>query len=86
MELIGERSAIVDSAYTTRASSSRVTALNDEAWNQTVEDCAIVVAVQTMLKEVARCERDLFGEDLDDEVAGGGVEQDLGRRRRFEII
>jgi hypothetical protein len=51
-----------------------------------VEDCAIIVAVQTVLEEVARCERDLFGEDFDDKIAGGGVEQNFGRRRRFEIV
>jgi hypothetical protein len=51
-----------------------------------VEDCAIVVAVQTMLEEVARCERDLFGKDFDNEITGGSVEQDFGRRRWLEIV
>jgi len=51
-----------------------------------VKDGAIVVAVQAVLEEVARCERDLFGEDFNDKVAGGGVEQDFGRRRRLEIV
>lgn len=86
VELILKRSTIVDSTYTARASTSGVATLDNEARNQAVEDCAIVVAVQTMLEEVSRCERNLFRPDFDDEIACSSTEQDFGRRLRLQIV
>jgi hypothetical protein len=51
-----------------------------------VEDGVVVVAIQTVLEEIARRERTLLCEKLDLNVAGCGIEHHLGRRLRLEIV
>ena len=46
----------------------------------------VVVAVQTVLQEVATCERSLFCEKLDGQVAGCGVEHNFRCRLRLEVV
>lgn len=52
MKLVGKGSTVVDSTHAAGSGTSRVTTLDNEARNQTVEDCAIVVAIETVLEKV----------------------------------
>lgn len=60
--------------------------MQDEAWDETVEDRVVVVAVQTMLEEIAAGEWDLLGEEGQGEVALGGVQDEGGSGLGFEVI
>lgn len=51
-----------------------------------MEDCAIIVAVETVLEEVSRGERCLLREELEANVAGCGVEDAGGGGLGFEVI
>lgn len=51
-----------------------------------MEDCVVVVAVETELEEVPAGERDLLRPELEGDVAGGGVEDAGGGGLRFEIV
>ena len=54
--------------------ASWIAALEDEAWNQAVEDGVVIVSVQTELEEVTRCEGRLLREEGEGDVARGGVD------------
>lgn len=69
MEFILKDIPVVEGGDSTRSSTRRISALNDEARDQTVEDCVGVVAIETMLEEIARGEGCLFGEEFESEVA-----------------
>lgn len=86
MELILEWLATLETALTSRSCPCRITTLYYEAGNQTVEDRAVVVSVETQLEEVARCDGCLFREDLELDVTGCGVQNDLRRRWWLEIV
>ncbi len=51
-----------------------------------MEYCVVIVAIETMLKEVAAGEGDLLRPELEGDVAGGGVEDAGGGGLRFEIV
>jgi hypothetical protein len=53
VELILEWFAVVQRAKTSSTSTSRIATLNDEAWYEAVEDGTVVVAIETVLEEVA---------------------------------
>ena len=68
------------------AGASWVTALEDETGDQAVEDSAGVVAVEAVLEEGAGGERGLFGEEFEEEVAGGRGEEDFGGGLGLEVV
>lgn len=86
MDFILEWCTVVQGGNATSSGAGRVASLDDEARYKAVENCVVIVAIETVLKEVSRCEGSLLCEELEGEVAGGGVEDDLGRGLRFEII
>ncbi len=51
-----------------------------------MEECTVVVAIEAVLEEVAAGEGCLFGEELEEEVAGCGCEEDLGGGWGFEVV
>ena len=51
-----------------------------------MEDGVVVVAIEAELQEVAGGEGRLFGEELEEDVACGGGEEDLGGRLGFEVV
>ena len=65
MELVFERRPSRVDGFAPIASVCGVAALYYEIWHETVEQCTIVVAIKAVLKEVAACERRLFGEELE---------------------
>jgi hypothetical protein len=86
VELILEWLAIIYGAETAGASASGITALDNEARYETMEDRADVVVVQAVLEEVARCERGLFGEEFEGEIAAGGLEDYFGGSKRKNML
>ena len=77
---------MVEAAFAAGAGASGVAALDDEIGNQAVEDGAGVVAVEAVLEEVAGGERGLRGEELEENVAGGGLEEDFGGGLGLEVV
>ena len=51
-----------------------------------MEDGVGVVAIEAVLEEVTGSEWGLFGEELEEEVAGGGVEDAFGGGLGFEVV
>lgn len=86
MDLVFETLAIVDRALAARASAGGIAALDDEAGYEAMEDSAIVVAVETVLQEVAGGERGLFGEEFEGKVARGGFEDEFGCGLGLEVV
>lgn len=86
MEFILKWCAAFEAARAARTGAIGVAALDDEAWDQAVEDCAVIVAVEAVLEEVARCEWGLVREELEGDVAGGGVEDYFGGGLGLEIV
>lgn len=63
-----------------------ITALDDEAGKEPVEDGVGVVAIETVLEEGAGGEGGLLGEELECEGPGGGVEEEFCGGRGFEVV
>ena len=63
MELIFKEPTRVH-GFSTFARASGVTALDNKAGNQTMEDGVVVVAIEAQLEEVARCDWCLLCEQL----------------------
>ena len=63
-----------------------VTALDDEAGDESVKDGVGVVAIEAVLEEGAGSERGLLGEEFEGEGAGGGVEKEFRGGWRFEVV
>lgn len=63
-----------------------ITALDDEARDEAVEDGFCIVAIEAMLEKVPRGDGNLFGEELEEDISGGGSEEYFGRRLRLEIV
>ena len=85
MEFVGEGRAIV-AALAALAGARRVAALQDEAAHEAMEHGVVVVAIETQLQEVARRNGCLLGEELELEVAEGGVENELGRGIGLDVV
>ena len=85
MEFILEVILWID-AFPAFARIAWITALDDEARNEPVEDGVAVVAIETMLKKGAGGKRGLLGEEFECEGPGGGVEEEFGRGRGFEVV
>lgn len=60
--------------------------MEDEAWDEAMEGCAIVVTIETVLQERAGGEWDLFGKELKEEIAGGSGQKDFGGGLWFEVV
>lgn len=86
MEFILKSISVVDGGDTSRSRSRGISALYDETWDQAVEDCVGVVAIETMLEKIAGCEGSLFGEELQGQIARSGPEDNLCCGLRFEVI
>lgn len=86
MEFILEGFAAVECAFAAGAGACGVAALDDEAGDEAMEDGAVVVAVETVLEEVARGEGGLLCEEFKGEVAGGGAEDGFGGGLGFEVV
>lgn len=71
---------------TMRTRRADVPSLDDEAGYESVKDCVVIVAVQTVLQEVPGCQRCLLCEQLNHQVARGRVEKHFGRRGRLEVV
>lgn len=54
MEFIGKGFAMFVAAFAAMPGACRIAALEDEAGDEAVEDCVGVVAIETVLEEVAR--------------------------------
>lgn len=63
-----------------------ITALDDEAGDEPVEDGVRVVAIEAVLEEGAGGERGLLGEEFEGEGPGGAVEEEFGGGRGFEVV
>lgn len=86
MKFVLEAIAIVDGANATSTGICRITTLQDEVGNQAVEDCVSVEAIETVLEEVSRGERGLFGEEFECQVARGGLQDYFGCWLRLEVV
>lgn len=85
MEFIFEEAAGVD-CLSAIASAGRIAALNDEAWDEAVEDSVIVVAIKAKLEKIAGCDGSLFGEEVEENITCGGGEEDLSRGLGLEVV
>lgn len=87
MELIleGPTFVLID-AFAAMPSACGVATLQDEAWDKAVEYRVLVVAIEAVLKEVARCKGGLFGEEFEGEVAGSCGEENLGCWLGLEVV
>ncbi len=54
------------------ACAGGVAALQDEAWDEAVEDGVVVVSIEAVLEEGPGGEGGLFGKEFEEEVAGCG--------------
>ena len=87
MKLILEDSTLVlIDAFAAMPSACGVATLQDEAWDKAVKCCILVVAIKAVLKEVARGEGGLFGEEFEGEVAGGCGEKNFGCWLGLEVV
>ena len=87
MELILEDpTLILIDAFAAMPSACGVATLQNETWDKAVEYRVLVVAIEAVLKEVARGEGDLFGEKFEGEVAGGCGEENFGCWLGFEVV
>lgn len=60
--------------------------MDDEAWNQAMEQAILIVSVETVLQEVAGREGSLFREKLEENITGRGLEENFGGRRRLDVV
>ena len=87
MELILEDPTFVlVDAFAAMPGTCRVATLQNETWDKTVECRVLVVAIKAVLKEVARGEGGLFGEELEGEVAGRCGEENFGCWLGLEVV
>lgn len=75
MKLILERSAV--HRITAAAIAVRIAALHDEAFDQTMENCVVVVALHAELNEIAACFRSFPAPELDVDIADRCFQQNL---------
>ena len=73
-------------AFPAFAGVAWITALDDEAGDEPVEDGVGIVAIEAVLEEGAGGEGGLFGEEFEGEGAGGGVEEEFCGGRGFEVV
>ena len=86
VQLISKGRAMLEAAFAAGTGAGGVAALDDERGDEAVEDGAGVVAVEAVLEEVAGGEWGLGGEELEEDIAGGGLEEDFGGGLRLEVV
>lgn len=87
MELILEDPTffLID-AFAAMPSACGVATLQNETWDKAMEYGVLVVAIEAVLNEVARCEGGLFGEEFEGEVAGSCGEENFGCWLGLEVV
>ena len=86
MELVFKRFARIVAALPAGTGASGVTALDDKAGDQAVENGAVIVSIQAKLEKVAAGERGLLSEELEEDLASGGVEDGFCGRLWLEVV
>lgn len=72
MKLILKSLAFGVCGFPAMACAGGVAALQDEAWDEAVEDGVVVVSIEAVLEEGPGGEGGLFGKEFEEEVAGCG--------------
>lgn len=60
--------------------------MNDETGDEAVKDSVVVIAIEAELEEVTGGDGRLFGEEVEEDIAGRSGEENLSGGLRLEVV